>query len=409
VTAFPNWTRWAPLRSFGIRDFRLLWVSDALGSWAEQTEFIVLSWFVLVTTDSPLLVGVFGALRLVGTLFSPLHGVIADRYNRALLFAAIRTVMTIITAVVLTLAISGQLKISYVLVLMSLAGIMRSGYIVTRQALIADKLSGEVLMNGVALNRVAWYGAQLSGPLAGGILLSKLGTIWAYLPVVVLNAAASIVAYTIRPAIPITSGPATSIWRNLTDAFHYIKNNQVVMALLLMAFLVNLAAFPLTNGIMTVFARDVLGTGPTGLATLLATYAASALVASFALATLNDVKRPGRFLLVTALAWHLGLLLLATSRSFGASLVILFVSGIAQSFSMVTMSMLLLKVVSPEMRGRVMGARALAIYSLPLGLLISGALANFFGAHIALAASSLVGASFTIVIAVRLRELWRLD
>lgn len=409
MTAFLNWTQWAALRSFRIKDFRLLWASDALGSWAEQTEFIVLSWFVLVTTNSPLLVGVFGALRLVGTLFSPLHGVLADRHNRAFLFAAIRTVMTVITAGVLTLAITSQLRISYILILMSLAGIMRSGYIVVRQALVADKLSGEELMNGVALNRVAWYAAQLSGPLAGGILLSRLGTIWAYVPVVVLNVSASLLAYFIRPAIPVQSGSGTSVWHNLTDAFNYIKSNQIVMALLLMAFLVNLAAFPLTNGIMTVFARDVLGTGPTGLATLLATYAASALVGSFALATVKEIKRPGRFMLVTALGWHLGLLLLATSRSFSGSLVILLVSGAAQSFSMVTMSMLLLKVVPPEMRGRVMGARALAIYSLPLGLLISGALADFYGAHIALGTSSLVGALFTIVIAVRLRELWSLE
>lgn len=399
--------RWAPLRSFGVRDFRLLWASDALGSWAENTEFVVLSWFVLVSTDSPFLVGVFGALRFVGTLFAPLYGVAADRYNRARLFAGIRTMVTAVTVAVLALAVAGQLSVWSLFILMTLEGVARSGYIVTRQALVADKLPGELLMNGVALNRVAWNMAQMAGPLAGGIMLSRLGTVWAYIPVVALNATASLLAYFIRPAVPIQAGPATSVWSNLTDAFRYIGRNQVLLALLLMAFLVNFAAFPLNNGLMPVFVRDVLGSGPTGLAVLLAAYAASSLVGSLIIAALKRLRRSGRFLLVAAVAWHLGLLVFAGSRWFGASTAILLATGVAQSFSMVAMAMLLLQVTPPEMRGRVMGARSLAVYSLPLGLLISGALAEAFGAPVALAIFAAAGAVFTALIAAWFRELWR--
>jgi MFS family permease len=399
--------RWAPLRSLRVRDFRLLWASDALGSWAEHTEFIVLSWFVLVSTDSPLLVGAFGAVRFVGTLFAPFYGVMADRYNRARLFAGIRTMVTAVTCAVLALAVSGQLSIWYVFILMTLEGIARSGYIVTRQALVADKLPSEALMNGVALNRVAWNAAQLAGPLAGGVMLSRLGTVWAYIPVVALNLTASLLAYLIRPVAPSKAGSATSVWSNLNDSFRYIGKNQVILALLLMALLVNFAAFPLNNGLMPVFARNVLGSGPTGLATLLAAYAASALVGSLFIAVLKGLARPGRFLLVATLAWHLGLLAFAGSRWFGVSVAILLATGVAQSFSMVTIGMLLLNMTSPEMRGRVMGARALAVYSLPLGLLISGALADVFGAPLAMAVFAMVGVLFTALIAVWLRRLWR--
>ena len=64
------------------RNFRYLMFADILDGVAEQMEFVVLAWFVLTQTDSPFLVGVYGAIRYGGTLFSPFYGIIAARYNR---------------------------------------------------------------------------------------------------------------------------------------------------------------------------------------------------------------------------------------------------------------------------------------------------------------------------------------
>ena len=398
--------RMVPVGSFAVRDFRLLWAADALGSWAEYIELIVLSWLVLVITDSPFMLGVFGALRFIGTLSAPIHGMMADQYDRAKLFTGFRITLAIITGAVLALAIIGQLTVWYIFFLMILGGITRSGNIVTRDSLVADKLTSDELMNGVALNRIAWYAAQLAGPLVGGILLSKFGVIWAFTPVVILNCASSFLAYLIRPSIQILPKSSKPALNNLTDAFRYITTNQIVLALLLIAFLVNFTVIPMSHGLMPLFARDVLDVGPTGLAVLLSAYAASALVGSLTLVTLNGMKRPGRFLVVATLVWHLGLLMFAWSQWFKVSFAILLATGVAQAFSLVTMATLLLKTISPEMRGRVMGARALAVYALPLGLITAGLLADSFGAPFTLAIFSLSGAIFTTLIAIRFRKLW---
>ena len=47
-------------------------------------------------------------------------------------------------------------------------------------------------------------------------------------------------------------------------------------------------------------------------------------------------------------------------------------AGLSQSLSMVTLSIILLRTNDPRFRGRVMGVRMLAIYTLPIGLLLSG-------------------------------------
>ena len=59
-----------------------------------------------------------------------------------------------------------------------------------------------------------------------------------------------------------------------------------------------------------------------------------------------------------------------------------------------------------EMRGRVMGARSLAVYGLPMGLLVAGAVSGTLGAPIAMAFNVIVGVVATLLIAGGLRRLW---
>jgi hypothetical protein len=54
-------------------------------------------------------------------------------------------------------------------------------------------------------------------------------------------------------------------------------------------------------------------------------------------------------------------------------------AGLNQSLSMVSLSIILLRNSEDRFRGRVMGARMLAIYTLPVGLLAAGALLPVIG------------------------------
>jgi hypothetical protein len=85
----------------------------------------------------------------------------------------------------------------------------------------------------------------------------------------------------------------------------------------------------------------------------------------------------------------------------------LFVTGFAQSFCMVPMAVILLRTSDPAFRGRVMGVRMLAVYGLPLGLLLSGPLIQHVGFAVTGTLYSAVGILFTLLIAMRWqRHLW---
>ncbi len=79
--------------------------------------------------------------------------------------------------------------------------------------------------------------------------------------------------------------------------------------------------------------------------------------------------------------------------------------GAAQSFSMISMSVLLLTTAHEAFRGRVSGVRMLAVYGLPLGLIIGGALIELLGTHVTFTLFTLTGIACTVVIAFRWRVL----
>ena len=82
--------------------------------------------------------------------------------------------------------------------------------------------------------------------------------------------------------------------------------------------------------------------------------------------------------------------------------------GFLQSLTMVAHTVLLLRASEQHLRGRIMGVRMLAIYSLPLGLLAAGWLIGRIGFHATVSLYAVIGLTFTVVIGVWSRAaLWR--
>jgi len=86
----------------------------------------------------------------------------------------------------------------------------------------------------------------------------------------------------------------------------------------------------------------------------------------------------------------------------------LIMAGVMQSFSMVSLQITLLREAGERFRGRVMGVRMMAIYSLPLGLLAAGPLIGVMGWRATATLYALTGILFTVLISWRWRaDLWR--
>jgi sugar phosphate permease len=94
------------------------------------------------------------------------------------------------------------------------------------------------------------------------------------------------------------------------------------------------------------------------------------------------------------------LMLFAFSRLFSLSLLLLVMTGLNQGMCMALIQSMLMMWSTEEMRGRVSGARALAIGTLPLGNLLTGAGAGIWGAPAMLLVNSAAAVIIAIIIIV---------
>jgi predicted MFS family arabinose efflux permease len=212
----------------------------------------------------------------------------------------------------------------------------------------------------------------------------------------------------VRAAVHAVQAP--SPWRELREAAAYVWNSPPLLGTLCLAFLVNLTAYPITSGLLPHVAKDIFGTGQTGLGYLVASFAFGALVGSIVLSRKSGAIRAGRMMIAFCSLWYVMILVFAQVDHQTPGLVVLMLLGCAQSLGMVPMAALLLRNSDVQYRGRLMGLRMLAIYGLPVGLMMAGPLIPRIGFRATATMYALVGLAFILVIALRWREhLWRRD
>lgn len=387
----------APFRQ---RSFRFQWPADLATSWAFEMEMLILAWFVLNETGSVVWLTAFAALQFLGTLISPMIGVMGDRVGQRRVLLAMRATYAVLAALLATMALTDTLTIVAVFCIAILAGLVRPSDMGMRSALIGATMPAPLLMGAMSISRTSADGARVAGALSGAALVAWLGIGVAYLAVLGFYLLSVALMLGIREAPPGGArAPLAAVWGELAEGVAHVRARPALIAALAVAFLANALAFPLSGGLLPHVARDVYGIGQTGLGALVASFAGGALAGSLLLGARGARLPAGRTMLVAAMAWFLLLMVFALIRTPVAGMVVLALAGFLQSFCMVPMAVLLLRVAQERFRGRVMGLRMLAVYGLPLGLLAAGPLITRFGfadtalgyAAAALACTALIG------------------
>ncbi|MCC7346367.1 MAG: MFS transporter [Variibacter sp.] len=391
------------LAPFGVRSFCFQWPGDLLTSWAFEMETLILGWYVLVETGSVLALTVFGALQYLGTLIAPMVGVVGDRIGHRTLLCGMRAIYAALAALLMTLAFMGVLTPMLVLLIAAICGLVRPSDQGMRAALVAETMPPAQLMGAMSISRTTSDTARIAGALVGAGMFAKWGIGPAYVAVTAfyLLGLAFTLGVAARPARPLAAAgvlqPRRSSWSDLREGIVYVWRTPGILGAMGFAFFGNLVAFPVCNGLIPYVAKDVYGTDQTGLGYLAASYAAGALIGSLALSAMSHRIRPGRMLIVFAGAWYASVLLFSQMQTIGAGAAALAVAGLMQSFTMVPLTVILLRMSGEAFRGRIMGVRMLVIYGLPLGLLASGALIDLIGFRATGSLYAAIGLTFTLI------------
>ena len=367
---------------FLVRSFRFQWPADLTTSWAFEMETIVLGWFILVESGSVMMLVVFGSLQYLGSLVSPMFGVVGDRLGYRRMLYLTRALYAALAATFMLLAWLQALTPVIVLVIAALAGLVRPSDMMMRNALIAQTLPPRHLLGALGISRITSDSARIAGALAGAGVVAWLGMTWAYALITALYSLSFVLSRGVSdgPAqTAVIDAPRLSPVRDLQLAFGYVWTRPVLMAAMALAFLANLLAFPFSLGLLPYVAKNIYLTDQTGLGWLGASFAFGGLVGSVVLSSHRFAFRAAQTMVLAGAVWFAVDVLFAFSTHLGVGMALLCLAGLAQSLSMTPLAAVMLRATEPAYRGRVMGMRMLAIWGLPLGLLLSGPLIDRWG------------------------------
>jgi predicted MFS family arabinose efflux permease len=403
------------LAPFRIRNYRFQWPADLLTSWAFEMETLILGWYVLVETGSVLLLTLFASLSYIGTLIAPMFGVVGDRIGQRDLLATMRATYAMLAATLMTLALTGHLTPLYVFVIVAIMGLVRPSDLGVRGALVATIMPSDQLIGAISISRTTTDTARIAGALSGAGLFAALGMGPAYVATVSLYIVSTLLTLCVvapskpHPIDEVADGVVRrSPMRDLREGMAYVWSTPRMRAAIWIAFLANLTAYPLSNGLLPYIARDIYGTNQTGLGYLSASFAVGSLVGSIALSLVGGI-RVARLMIGATVIWYATLLVFAQMQTVPAAIACLMLAGFSQSLTMISIAVILMRTASEHFRGRVMGVRMLVIYGLPLGLLAAGSLIDEIGFAATGTLYAAAGLALMLAIVLHWRgELWHL-
>jgi MFS family permease len=380
-------------------------------------QAVAQGWLVLSLSNSPFWLGVDGFMATAPGMFLTLAGgVFADMIDRRKLLIITQVVAGLSAITLGVLVLTHVVQVWMILVLSFVTGCCMAMAGPSYMAIVFDLVGHEDLANAIALNSTQFQLARVLGPVFAAVGFKLFGLAGCFLANGVSFAAVvgglSMVRLD-RPGRSVAARARSMKGRrafvqDLVAGFRYVGSRRRVSMLLLISAVTSMFGAPYIY-MTPVFARDIFRLGETGLALLMGMAGAGALFGALFLAYLGDFRHKGWFVLGGDFAFAICLICFSLSRNIRLSLVFLFLLGFGIVCSVAVTNTLLQKLVTDEMRGRVMSMFMLSfIGAMPIGNLIAGAASHRFGVPHTLAAGGVIIAIFVSAVTLRSPNLRRL-
>jgi MFS family permease len=159
------------------RDYRLLWLGQAISHLGDQFHLIALPWLVLTLTHDPFQLGLVLALAGVPRALVMLFGgAFADRHSPRLIMLVSDALRFTISAAIAASLLTGAVHLWMVYALAVSFGIVSGFFMPAAEASLPRLLESEQLEAGNALMMGADQLAQFVGPALAGTVIALFGT-----------------------------------------------------------------------------------------------------------------------------------------------------------------------------------------------------------------------------------------
>lgn len=379
------------------RDFRLFWIGafiSNIGSWIQS---IALSWLVLQLTNSPFALGLVSFAGTAPILaLSLFGGVFVDRTDRRRLLICTQSLLLILAMVLAAFTFAHLVSLGHIIVISLLTGIVLAANGPAWQAFIVDLVEPADLPTAIALNSTQFNLSRVAGPSIAGVLLAVVGAAGCFFINGLSFVAVVIALLVIHPRSSPLKVESGGIWERLKAGLRYVLGHPVLNRLMILTSIITVFGFPYAV-LMPVMAQNVLHLGASGYGAMMAATGLGAIIGSLTIARWGNHIPRGRLLLIAGLGFAGSISAFSASRSFLVAVAFLWFLGFFMIAYMTNANTTIQLIVPNELRGRVMSIWTLVSFGLtPIGSLLAGAIAQNWGAPVALGIGGVVCAIATV-------------
>ncbi len=278
-----------------------------------------------------------------------------------------------------------------------------------RQSLMPALVPSEDFTNAVSLSMLMFQIGLILGPALAGFLLASRGPGLVY----AINAA-SFVAVIVglalirtrgRPAQDESQVPRISL-QALLEGMRFVWRTPIIVQTMTLDFVATF--FASANQLLPIFAKEILKVGAQGLGFLAAAPAGGAVIAGLVMARFGILKKQGLAVILSIAVYGAATIAFGLSRVFWFSILMLAVTGAADTVSTILRQTIRQLLTPNYLRGRMTSINMIFFMGGPqLGEVEAGAVAALIGAPLSVltgGAACLIAAAIALVKAKNLRR-----
>ncbi len=386
-----------------VRNFFWLWIGSLGSSFAMNMQIIARGWLVYTLTSSAIdLAWVTMSFMVPTVLFSLYGGVLADRLPKKLVIVWAQALNCVATVVMAVIIFSESVTFWDFIYFGFFNGTILALSMPARQAFVPELIKETLVFAAMGLNTAGWNLARIIGPafagllialIAGGDKTSHFGVGVVYIVIAVLYFVSAVTILFIDRAGRVKRDDQGSALEDMREGIRYVWSNPPVFGLIVLSIIPFVFGMPL-NTLLPAFNEEILGGHADDLGFLVSSMGLGAIIGSFMMATMGDLKRKGTWLIITCVGWGALTSAFGMAKTYTLAVVLIAFLGWFSSWNMSMNRGMMQMRIDDHMRGRVMSIDMMSHGLMPLGVFPISWVAEVYDVGTALVVS---GSAFMVL------------
>ena len=375
-------------------------------------QFVAINWHVYLLTKSAFALGLVGLFRGVPIIVCSLAGgVVADAIDRKRLMIVTQTVMLLTAALLTAGTLAGFESVWPIYVLSGISAAAQAFDTPARQAFMPTLVPDEDFPNAVSLGIIVFNVAIIVGPAIAGFILAETGPaiIYGVNALSFLAVIAALIAMRTSGKPELQRGRREALsFGALKEGLRFVWHTPIIVQTMTLDFAATF--FASATLLLPIFAQERLHVGARGYGFLAAAPAIGSVLTALVMARIGSFRKQGRLVVASVAVFGVATAGFGVSTVYWLSLLMLAITGAADTVSTVLRQTIRQLVTPNHLRGRMTSINMMFFMGGPqLGELEAGSVAALIGAPLSVVTGGLGSLICAAVAAVKSKSLMEFE